>query len=194
MVQRRLLSTAGMHLGKRTRAVGSNDAYERPSPTCTCSGSSASADARACSTSRVAKSWSVNPFPIRVWICSRARAAAGIGTGLITFFSPGITALALTYLIAAWAIVTGVTKVANAIRLRKQIKREGLLILSGLVSIVFGVLVAMMPLPGIVGIMWAVGFFGVVFGTLELVLSARLRRAGERPEAAEEEQAPPRAA
>ena len=121
-------------------------------------------------------------------------AAAGIGTGLITLFSPGITALALTYLIAAWAIVTGVTKIANAIRLRKQIKREGLLILSGLVSIVFGALVAMMPLPGIVGMMWAVGIFGVVFGTLLIVLSARLRRSGESTEAVEEEEAPPRAA
>jgi uncharacterized membrane protein HdeD (DUF308 family) len=120
-------------------------------------------------------------------------AVAGIGTGLITFFSPGITALALTYLIAAWALVTGVMKIANAIRLRKQIRREGWLILSGLISVAFGALLAVMPLPGIVGMMWAVGAFGVASGTVLLVLSARLRRAGEAPSAAEPE-ARPRAA
>jgi uncharacterized membrane protein HdeD (DUF308 family) len=65
-------------------------------------------------------------------------AAAGIGIGIISFFSPGITALALTYLIAAWALVTGVTKIANAIRLRKQIRGEAWLILSGVISVAFG--------------------------------------------------------
>jgi uncharacterized membrane protein HdeD (DUF308 family) len=120
-------------------------------------------------------------------------AVAGIGTGLITFLWPGITALAVTYLIAAWAVVTGVMKIANAIRLRKQIRREGWLILSGLISVAFGALLAWMPLPGIVGMMWAVGFFGVASGTVLLVLSSRLRRAGEAPSAAEPE-ARPRAA
>lgn len=119
-------------------------------------------------------------------------AAAGIGTGIITFVWPGITALALTYLIAAWALVTGAIKIANAIRLRKLIKREWLLVLSGLISIAFGVLLAAMPLPGIIGVMWAVGIFGLVYGTMMVVLSVRLRRAGEVPPA--ETETRPRAA
>jgi uncharacterized membrane protein HdeD (DUF308 family) len=120
-------------------------------------------------------------------------AVAGIGTGLTTILWPSITALALTYLIAAWALVTGVTKIANAIRLRKQIRREGLLILSGLLSVAFAALLALMPLPGIVGLMWAVGIYGVIFGSVMVALGARLARAGEALIAAEPE-AHPRAA
>jgi uncharacterized membrane protein HdeD (DUF308 family) len=120
-------------------------------------------------------------------------AATGIGAGVITFLWPGITAIALTYLIAAWALMTGVLKIAIAIRLRKQIRREWLLTLSGLVSIAFAGLLAVMPGPGIIAVMWAVGVFGVALGTTLVVLAVRLRRAGEAPAAVERE-APPRAA
>jgi uncharacterized membrane protein HdeD (DUF308 family) len=120
-------------------------------------------------------------------------AISGIGAGLITFLRPGITAMALIYLIAAWAIVTGGMKIAEAVRLRKQIRHEWLLILSGLVSVAFGVLLASMPLPGIVGVMWAIGIYAIVMGTMLVALSAGLRRAGETP-SAEEPEARPRAA
>jgi uncharacterized membrane protein HdeD (DUF308 family) len=121
-------------------------------------------------------------------------AITGIGAGLITFLWPPITALALTYLIAAWAFVTGVMKIANAIRLRKQLRHEWLLILSGLVSLAFGALLAMMPLSGIVGVMWAVGIYGVVIGTILLALAVRLRHAGETLAFVEEPEARPRRA
>jgi uncharacterized membrane protein HdeD (DUF308 family) len=86
-----------------------------------------------------------------------------------------------------------VIKIAAAIRLRKQIRQEWLLALSGLLSVAFGGLLAVMPIPGIIGMMWAVGVYGLAFGTMLLVLSARLKRAGEPP-AEVESQAPPRAA
>jgi len=119
-------------------------------------------------------------------------AAAGIGTGLLTLFRPAMTVVALTFLIAAWALVTGVMKIASAIRLRKQIRHEWLLILSGVVSILFGGLLATMPASGIVGLMWAIGIYGLIFGSMLIALSIRLRHAGDLPVA--EEEAPRRAA
>jgi len=118
-------------------------------------------------------------------------AAAGIGTGIFTFFQPAITGLALTFLIAAWALITGVMKIASAIQLRKQVRHEWLLILSGLITILFGVLLAVRPVSGIIGLMWAVGVYGLVLGSMLIGLSVRLRHAGELPVAQE---APRRAA
>jgi len=125
----------------------------------------------------------------RGWLAIEA--IAGIAVGIFTFRRPASTGLALTYLIAAWALVTGVMKIAEAIRLRKQIRHEWLLVLSGLISILFGGLLAVMPIPGIIGLIWVVGLYGLVFGAMEVALSFRLRRAADiRPA----EEAPPKAA
>src|SRR5262245_52572788 len=72
----------------------------------------------------------------------------GVGAGVIAFARPDITALALLYLIAAWAILTGIVEIVAAIDLRKLIPNEWLLGLAGVLSIVFGVLVAMEPDAG----------------------------------------------
>jgi len=110
----------------------------------------------------------------RGWLALEA--AAGIFIGILALFRPGITALSLVYLIGAWAIVTGIFKIAMAIRLRKTIQREWLLVLSGIVSIIFGGILAVSPLPGVMGLMWALGIFGLVFGTMQVVAAFRLRR------------------
>ena len=70
---------------------------------------------------------------------------AGIVVGIITFIWPGITALVLLYLIAWWALITGVFEIAAAIRLRKQIRQEWTLVLGGLASVVFGLLLFYRP-------------------------------------------------
>ncbi len=95
--------------------------------------------------------------------------------GLIAFFWPGITALALLYLIAAWATVRGVSEVAAAIRLRRRIQSEWLLASAGVASVVFGVLVAVFPGAGALSVLWLIGSFALVFGILTVALSMRLR-------------------
>ena len=71
--------------------------------------------------------------------------AVSVAAGLVAFFWPGITALALLYLIAAWAVVRGVVEIVAAISLRKQITNEWMLAVGGILSIVFGALVALYP-------------------------------------------------
>ena len=100
---------------------------------------------------------------------------AGIAAGVVTLLWPGITALALLYLIAVWAIVTGVFEVIAAIWLRQVIEGEWLLGLAGVGSVVFGLILALFPGAGALGIVWIVGAYALVFGAVLIALGFRLR-------------------
>ena len=100
---------------------------------------------------------------------------AGIAAGVITVLWPAITALTLIYVIAAWAIVTGVLEIAAAVRLRRHISGEWLLALSGVASVIFGELVAAVPLAGALVLAVWFGAYEVVFGALLVALGFRLR-------------------
>jgi len=106
---------------------------------------------------------------------------AGIAVGVLTLLWPGITAITLLYLIAAWATVTGVFELVAAVRLRKEIKGEWLLALGGVASIAFGVLVALFPGSGALALVLWIGAYALVFGVLLVVLSFRLRAWGKHP-------------
>jgi uncharacterized membrane protein HdeD (DUF308 family) len=99
----------------------------------------------------------------------------GIAAGAIAIFWPGIGALALTYLVAAWALVTGAFEIAAAIRLRKVISGEWLLLIAGLLSIVLAVLVALYPGTGALLLVWWLGVYAFAYGVVSLVLALRLR-------------------
>ncbi|HUJ86552.1 MAG TPA: HdeD family acid-resistance protein [Burkholderiales bacterium] len=99
----------------------------------------------------------------------------GIGVGILTFFAPGITALALLFYIAIWAVATGVLEIAAAIRLRKEIGGEWLLILSGLASVVFGVLLVVSPAAGALAVLWLIAAYAIVFGVLLVILAFKAR-------------------
>jgi uncharacterized membrane protein HdeD (DUF308 family) len=101
---------------------------------------------------------------------------ASIVAGLIAFFLPGLTAILLLYLIAAWAIVTGISEIAMAIRLRKEIRGEWALIVGGALSVVFGVILAVVgPVVGLISLIWLIGFYAVVFGVMMLVTAFSVR-------------------
>jgi uncharacterized membrane protein HdeD (DUF308 family) len=100
----------------------------------------------------------------------------GIGVGVLTFMAPGITALALLFYIAIWAIATGVLEIVAAIRLRKEIDNEWLLLLSGVASVAVGVLLAAQPGAGALTVLWLIGGYAVVFGVLLLMLAFKTRK------------------
>ena len=95
--------------------------------------------------------------------------------GFITLFWPRLTALALVLWVAAWSLVTGVAEIVAAIRLRKQIEGEWLLVLSGILSVAFGILLFISPLVGAIAIAIWIGAYSLVFGALLVGLSLRLR-------------------
>jgi uncharacterized membrane protein HdeD (DUF308 family) len=121
------------------------------------------------------------------WWLLLLEGVVGIAAGVVTALWPGITALALLYLIAAWALVTGALEIAASIRLRKAITGEWLLALSGVASIALGVMLALFPGPGALALVIWIGAYAFVFGALLIGLSFRLRSLGSargRPQAA----------
>jgi len=100
---------------------------------------------------------------------------AGIATGLVTFARPDVAAAALLLVIAVWAFTSGAMEIIGAIQLRKEIDNEWLLILSGLVAIVFGVLLLLRPAVASLALILTIGVFAIAYGVLLIAFSIRLK-------------------
>lgn len=98
-----------------------------------------------------------------------------IAMGAMTFVVPGITALGLVLYIGAWAIATGVMQIVAAVRLRKAIEGEWLLILGGAVSVIFGLLLMAQPGIGALSLLWIIAAYAMFFGILLVVLAFKMR-------------------
>jgi uncharacterized membrane protein HdeD (DUF308 family) len=105
---------------------------------------------------------------------------AGIVVGILTFVWPAMTALVLLFLVAAWALVTGVAELVAAVRLRRFIKNEWLLVVVGVASVVFGILLLVRPGAGLLTLVYLTGAYALVFGVLLVGLAFRLRSSGRR--------------
>jgi uncharacterized membrane protein HdeD (DUF308 family) len=120
----------------------------------------------------------------RNWGWLLAEGIAGILIGIITFRWPGVTAVVLLAFIAVWAIITGAMEIFEAIELRRVINNEWLLILSGVASVIFGLLLLLFPAAGALTLVWLIGIYAIIFGALLLGLSWRLRSIAQTVSAA----------
>jgi uncharacterized membrane protein HdeD (DUF308 family) len=109
------------------------------------------------------------------WAFNLVIGILGIIIGFLTFHAPGITALALVIYIAAWALMIGATEIAVAIKLRREIKGEWFLILMGLASIAFAILLLWHPVLGAATLIWIMAWYAVIFGVLGIIFGFRLR-------------------
>jgi uncharacterized membrane protein HdeD (DUF308 family) len=105
---------------------------------------------------------------------------AGVVVGLLTFSWPGLTMVALLYLVAAWAIVRGIFEIVAAVHLRREIENEWLLGLSGLLSVLLGIVLLRAPGVGILVMLWWLGSIAIVFGLLTIALGFRLKGVKDR--------------
>jgi len=101
---------------------------------------------------------------------------ASVILGVLAFVMPAATALVLLYFVSAWAIVTGAIRIGAAIRLRREIRGEWLLILNGVLSILLGIVIVVRPAAGLLTLMWVLGVYAVLFGGVLVGLALRLRR------------------
>jgi uncharacterized membrane protein HdeD (DUF308 family) len=95
--------------------------------------------------------------------------------GAIAFLWPGIALLTFIYIIAFWAVLSGVALLAAAMRLRRA-HGEGLLILGGLLSLALGIIFLFWPMAGVVAIAWWIGAYAILFGAVMVMFALRLRR------------------
>ena len=101
--------------------------------------------------------------------------AADIAAGLIAVIWPTITAIVLVYLIAVWAIVTGILMVSAGFSPRRP-HGAWLLVLSGLISVLLGIVFIGWPGVGVIAIGWWIGIYAIAFGVVLLLFAFRLRR------------------
>ena len=102
----------------------------------------------------------------------------GIAFGLIAFTAPGITATVLILYIGFWAMATGVLRIVLAVRLRKEIDGEWWMVLAGLISIVFGVLMVARPGAGALAVLWIVAAWAIVGGVFMVLLAFKVKALG----------------
>jgi uncharacterized membrane protein HdeD (DUF308 family) len=113
------------------------------------------------------------------WWPELVEGVLGIIIGLIAFIWPGLTALGLLYIIGVWAVITGITEIAAAVRLRAAIDNEWFLGLSGVLSVVWGVILFIFPGTGAIAIAWLIGILAIIYGAALLSFAWRIHNRGE---------------
>jgi uncharacterized membrane protein HdeD (DUF308 family) len=114
------------------------------------------------------------------WIPYVMGGIAGIAIGAVTFLRPGITALTLVFLIAFWAIITGVFELVAALELAGELQGDWILGLTGVLSVAFGVLVGLYPRSGALAIIWIIGLCTILARVTRLMLAYRLNSAKDK--------------
>lgn len=118
----------------------------------------------------------------RVWWEMVAAGAIAIVAGFIAAIWPGLTAMAFVFLIGIFALVRGATEIVAAIHLRKVIDDEWMLVLSGIVSLLFGGILVARPGDGALAMAFLIGAFMIAVGAMTVGLALRLRQLAQKLE------------
>ena len=104
-----------------------------------------------------------------------AEGASGIVAGMVALAWPSITALVLLYVVAIWAILSGVAQIIAAVALRREMAGEWALFLVGVLSVIFGIILTVLPGVGLLSLVWLVGLYALAVGVALIVLALRVR-------------------
>jgi uncharacterized membrane protein HdeD (DUF308 family) len=126
----------------------------------------------------VAVIWAIQERDIAPhWIALLIEGIAGIIVGILAFAWPGETAIVLLFLVAFWAIITGILEIVTAFVARGGFGHEWLLGIAGIVSVIFGLVLLLNPIAGLLAVLWVVGIYAIVFGVLLIVRAFQSRGA-----------------
>jgi uncharacterized membrane protein HdeD (DUF308 family) len=110
------------------------------------------------------------------WVWLLLPGLVGIVVGIITIAAPSITTVILAYLIGIWALVNGIVEIYNAFKLRKDVSGEWVPFLVGVVSIVLGIVLFLVPRTAGAALVRLIGLFALILGLLWLAVAYRTRR------------------
>jgi uncharacterized membrane protein HdeD (DUF308 family) len=102
--------------------------------------------------------------------------------GVVAFLAPGFTALTIVYLVAFFAILSGILQIAESVIAPRGKTSFGasnrwILFVSGLFSLLIGVLIVFFPGAGILALLWVIGIFLIIVGIINIVSGIRMRSA-----------------
>ena len=100
-----------------------------------------------------------------------------MGIGVVALRTPGLTAIVVIFFIAAWALATGVLRIIEGVRLRREIPGELWLVLGGVFSVIFALLVMTRPLAGAIALVRGIGIYALILGATEVLLAFKVRNA-----------------
>lgn len=116
----------------------------------------------------------------RIWWEMVATGVLAILAGLVAALWPGLTAMVFVVMIGVFAIIRGVFEIVAAIQLRKVIDDEWMLILSGVISVLFGGMLVARPGEGAIAMVLLIGAFMIAIGAMMIGLAMRLRHVSKR--------------
>jgi uncharacterized membrane protein HdeD (DUF308 family) len=120
---------------------------------------------------------------VKNWWVVLIEGIAGVVFGILTMSWPGVTAILLLIFIAIWALGTGILEIFAALRLRKEMKGEWRLAVSGIASVIFGLILVFRPGAGALAMVWVIGIYAIVFGISLILLGFKVRKAAVPSEA-----------
>ena len=109
------------------------------------------------------------------WFWYALAGLVSMAAGVIAIAWPGITSMALLWVIAAWAILTGIFQIMSGIEIRKAVEGEWVLYVGGALAILFGLMLFFRPGAGALSVVWLIGTFMILFGILQVILSFKLK-------------------
>ena len=109
------------------------------------------------------------------WFWYGLAGLASMAAGVIAIAWPGITAMALLWVIAAWAILSGIFQIMAGMEIRKEVEGEWVLYVGGALAILFGLILFFRPGAGALSVIWLIGTFMILFGILQVVLAFKLK-------------------
>jgi uncharacterized membrane protein HdeD (DUF308 family) len=114
---------------------------------------------------------------IKSWWAVLIEGLAGVAIGLLTFFWPHVTILALLLLIATWSVIIGILEIGIAFSSRAATGERWMIGIAGALSIIFGILLFTHPGAGLLAMIWLLGFYSIVWGIILIAHSFQRPRA-----------------
>jgi uncharacterized membrane protein HdeD (DUF308 family) len=110
------------------------------------------------------------------WVWPVVQGVLSVIAGLVALVWPGVTALALLFVIAFWAIVMGVAEIVEAFVARRAGAHAwGWTLVAGIVNVLFGLALLVWPATGILALIWLVGLFALIGGVILIGWAFRVR-------------------